>query len=85
MNIGDRFGRWQVVDDTIEFLGRDKSVRCRCDCGTERVVRLPALRSGQTTGCGCGRLAHLERVRPLALAAIQRRVAADYQRGYGRE
>jgi hypothetical protein len=28
-------------------------VRCRCDCGTEKVLRLENLRSGNTSSCGC--------------------------------
>lgn len=84
MNRGDRFGRWEVADDTIEFIGDQKAVKCRCDCGTERLVRRCTLNNGLSTGCGCGRAEHLQRARPLAIEAIKRRVAADYNREYGR-
>lgn len=33
---------------------------CRCDCGTEKIVRSQALTTGATKSCGC---ANLERVR----------------------
>lgn len=53
-SIGDRFGKLVI----IEYLGSiDKSrntfVRCRCDCGNEKVVGFYKLRSGGTKACGC--------------------------------
>jgi hypothetical protein len=51
--VGQRFGRWTV----IEFAGvarRGQSLwRARCDCGTERTVRGHNLRDGDTRSCGC--------------------------------
>lgn len=50
---GRRFGAWRV-------LGRARgtrliSWRCRCRCGTERVIYGAALlRKGRTRSCGCG-------------------------------
>jgi hypothetical protein len=50
--IGRRFSRLEVV----ERAGSDKRGRamwlCRCDCGTEVVVRSDNLKT-QTTSCGC--------------------------------
>ena len=85
MNIGDRYWRWEVVDDTVGYLGPQKTVKCRCRWGTVRDVRVTTLRNGMSQGCGCLRAQHLHRVRPMAIEAIKRRVAEDYQRGYGRE
>ena len=31
----------------------DRMMFCRCECGTEKIVRLDHLRSGRTTSCGC--------------------------------
>src|SRR5690625_679951 len=49
--IGKRYGRWTV----LEYAGKNKHGQdtwlCRCDCGTERVVRgLGGIRS---KSCGC--------------------------------
>ena len=50
---GERFGRWTV----IEYAGRGKhgevQYKCRCDCGTERVLRRTSLTSGNSKSCGC--------------------------------
>ena len=50
---GQRFGKLLV----IEYNGSDKGKRalykCRCDCGTETIVRADSLRGGLTTSCGC--------------------------------
>lgn len=49
---GQRFGRWTV-------LGRGPNVgihagwRCRCDCGTEKLIAGRNLRYGRSKSCGC--------------------------------
>lgn len=52
---GQRFGRLTA----IEMVGVDKSRcamwLCKCDCGTEKIVRGKNLRSGETKSCGCTR------------------------------
>jgi len=56
---GQRFGRWLV-------LGRERlpkplaggtayGWRCRCDCGSERVIDRSSLVSGRSKSCGCDR------------------------------
>lgn len=51
--IGEKFGRWTV----LEYIGSDASyrsmVKAKCDCGTYRNVRLSELRYGASTSCGC--------------------------------
>lgn len=48
LHIGDRFGRWTAIAE------RDGTkVRVRCDCGTEAVRAIGALRGGYTQSCGC--------------------------------
>jgi hypothetical protein len=51
---GRRFGRWTVVATHRERAhNRHVLWRCRCDCGTERVVSGSCLRQGGSTSCGC--------------------------------
>jgi superfamily II DNA or RNA helicase len=50
--IGNKFGRWTV----IEFAYRNNYLvyyKCRCECGTIRVVNMDNLKSGKTYSCGC--------------------------------
>lgn len=57
---GQRFGRLTVIERSLERRYPGTHWRCRCDCGRELVVAGRALRTGNTTSCGCFRL---ERVR----------------------
>lgn len=53
---GQRFGRLTVLhraDDILCNAHRYKAYLCRCDCGTEDVVRASDLRLGHTRSCGC--------------------------------
>ena len=50
--LGQQFGRWTV----IEFAGKVKAWHtwlCRCECGTMKIVRGAALKSGSSKSCGC--------------------------------
>jgi hypothetical protein len=53
-----QFGRWTV----LSYAGKTpKGVAlwlCRCQCGTERVVRGGNLRSGMSTSCWCSKDTH---------------------------
>lgn len=50
---GQRFGRFTVIEFayTKKFKGASRTTfwRCRCDCGSEKVVRIP----GRSESCGC--------------------------------
>lgn len=48
---GDVIGRWTVV----ELVGRGRSARLLCACGTSAVRALSQLERGLTKSCGCGR------------------------------
>lgn len=48
MKKGDRYGRWTVCGERA-----DRRILCKCDCGTERMVHLSNLYTGQTSSCGC--------------------------------
>lgn len=49
---GQRFGRWTVLD-SCEVVGGERRWLCRCECGTERLVRERSLLSGGSKSCGC--------------------------------
>lgn len=50
---GKKFGRWEV----LEFAGLAKGYRtlwrCRCACGTEKIIQGHSLVHGGTYSCGC--------------------------------
>jgi len=50
--IGERFGRLIVLEE-VERMNANRRMRCRCDCGGEKVVGLMQLRAGKTKSCGC--------------------------------
>jgi hypothetical protein len=49
---GDRYGRLTVVR-YFGIVATGKAYVCRCDCGTELVLRSAYLRTGDTRSCGC--------------------------------
>ena len=48
---GQRFGRWTVIQADAASQGMNRMARCRCDCDTERLVRLTRLRTGKAQAC----------------------------------
>jgi len=50
---GRRFGRLIAVEPVGTDSGGQKTWECRCDCGTQRIVRGSKLRLGLQTSCGC--------------------------------
>lgn len=53
---GQRFGRLVAVERLTERNEQGEYPwLCRCDCGTETVVRFRNLRRGMTKSCGCQR------------------------------
>lgn len=52
--VGDRFGKLVVIDNRRDpETGR--KILCRCDCGTEKYVRVYNLQNGRATSCDCWR------------------------------
>ena len=49
---GKQFGRWTVLY-RVKDEGNSSCWKCRCDCGTERVVRKQHLKNGKSQSCGC--------------------------------
>ena len=51
--IGERFGRWVVIDNAeVDRFGFSRWL-CRCDCGTTRSVNENSLIRGISKSCGC--------------------------------
>lgn len=48
---GQQFGRWSVIERANESGAA--RWKCRCSCGTERVVAAKNLIAGVSTSCGC--------------------------------
>lgn len=61
---------WTVLDDDDPFVDKAgvaqryhlrAALLVRCECGTERRVRLQSLEMGKSRSCGCVRLKNLQR------------------------
>lgn len=51
---GRRFGRWLALQRSeTKLYNHHIAYRCRCDCGTERLVSGSQLRNGHSASCGC--------------------------------
>lgn len=50
---GQRFGRWNVIEYADRGKNGEIQYKCRCDCGTERIIRRTSLTSGNSKSCGC--------------------------------
>ena len=50
---GKTFGRLTVLELSQEKISRSRAWLCRCECGTEKLIRSAQLRSGDTQSCGC--------------------------------
>jgi predicted SprT family Zn-dependent metalloprotease len=60
--MGQKFGKWTVLD----FIGRDaksnKIYKCKCDCGTEKEHRKYTLENGDTVQCKSCHMSELNAV-----------------------
>lgn len=52
-SIGEKFGRLTVLSISHVDNHRVSHVLCKCDCGTEKIVRFSSLSSGGLRSCGC--------------------------------
>lgn len=50
---GQSFGRWLVLSRAENTIRGETQFKCRCSCGTIRVVRPHHLKAGTTRSCGC--------------------------------
>lgn len=51
--IGQRFGRYTVLERAGSDANRSAMWLCRCDCGNNRVIRGKDLKNGIIVSCGC--------------------------------
>ncbi|MFH5805445.1 HNH endonuclease signature motif containing protein [Alienimonas sp. DA493] len=50
---GETFGRWTVLGRDPERPNSKSRYRCRCECGTVRVIYANRLLTGHCRSCGC--------------------------------
>jgi hypothetical protein len=53
IKVGDRFGRWVVLDAAGRTPQRAARWRVRCQCGSVKLVRGDNLGGGSAKSCGC--------------------------------
>lgn len=53
--IGTKFNRWTVIGEPKKPRKKTHYCMCKCDCGTERIVRVSGLVAGESVSCGCYR------------------------------
>lgn len=62
---GQRFGRLTVTHEVGRSIHRQTIWHCVCDCGREKDIIGPSLRSGKTVSCGCAQIENINRFRPV--------------------
>lgn len=53
LEIGQKFGAWEVISGPEWGIKRGTAYRCRCICGIQRFVRAYMLKGGSSRSCGC--------------------------------
>src|SRR5664279_3374590 len=59
--IGEKFGKWTVLSETIS-QAHDRKYECKCDCGSVKSIYGCHLKSGRSKSCGCSKSEGLEPV-----------------------
>ena len=52
MKIGEKINRLTIISEPFRRKNRPH-VKCRCECGTVKVIRVDSVKSGHTKSCGC--------------------------------
>ncbi len=55
--VSQKFGKWTITDNNIipDVKSKESQVKCKCDCGYEKLVYCLTLIKGQSTACfNCG-------------------------------
>lgn len=50
---GQKFGRLTVIEQIGISKDGQKTYKCKCECGTEKIITSGNLRRGHTKSCGC--------------------------------
>lgn len=56
--VGEKYAMLTIVEDLGYYLKegtvkKRRYVKCKCDCGSERIFRLDCVKNGNTKSCGC--------------------------------
>lgn len=51
--IGNKYNKWEVIDDNEYLQYKTVKVFCRCKCGNEKMVDLFNLENKKSLSCGC--------------------------------
>lgn len=51
--VGKKFGRWEVIERSVDYKNGEPQWLCVCDCGTKRIKRSSQLRASKYLSCGC--------------------------------
>lgn len=50
---GEKFGMLTVTEMLYNYKYGQTYARCKCDCGTEKIIMMQSLKRGLTKSCGC--------------------------------
>lgn len=50
---GKKYGRLTVVSVSHRDKHREYHWLCKCECGTEKVLKMDDFKNGETRSCGC--------------------------------
>lgn len=48
-----KFYKWTIIGKELTGTVKNKYILCKCDCGTEKSIRINCLKNGLTKSCGC--------------------------------
>lgn len=92
--IGKRYGKLVVIGEVPVGKYQHIKVRCKCDCGNEKIITLNSLNNGSTHSCGCIRYTdngvqhkckeRLYRIRQLMIQRCNNPKAPNYHNYGGR-
>ena len=60
---GNRYGKIVVLNYSHTHNGKEAMYACKCDCGTEKVIRGSHLSQGKIVSCGCHRKEKMDECR----------------------